>query len=232
MANNLSLIEHKLFETDFFLDKIKESKKAIETHSHAEYYFSAFLSASRSITFVMQYAFPHITGFSEWYETAQSKLKASELAKFFVEARNFSQKRGTTHFNITSISGGETSFYYVGDGDRKINVKDEMVGASEEYFKLLLEVFRDFFIQFGEHVDPKKYYTLDKLIARGQTVKELEYEVWGYNKWSQFGLSDQQILDYITSWMYITNIDRLFDKYLKTTKPLAEQDNLGAPNNL
>lgn len=220
MPNNLSLIEHKLFETDFFLDRIKDSKKTIQTHSHAEYYFSAFLSSSRSITFVMQYAFPHIPGFDKWYESAQEKLRASELAKFFVEARNFSQKRGTTHFNIISISGGETSFYYSGDEDRKIVVKDEMFVASEKYFKLLLTLFRDFFIQFGEHLDPKKYYTLDKLNERGQTVKELEYEVWGYNRWSQFGLSDEQILDYITSRMYITNIDRLFDKYLNSKKDI------------
>jgi len=213
MANNLTILEHKLFETDFFLDKIKESKKSIDTKRHAEYYFSAFLSSSRSVTFVMQSAFSKLPGFTEWYATSQDILKKSELARFFVEARNSSQKEGTTYFNITRFYQGETSFYFSNDGEFKFAPKDDMVVSSEQYFGLLLNIVSDFFKQFGDHVDPKKYYSMDKLKERGQTVKQLEYEVWGYDKWTSFGLSDEKVLDYITTWMYITNIDSLFEKY-------------------
>lgn len=213
VANNLTILEHKLFETDFFLDKIKECKKNTETHRQAEYYFSAFLSSSRSVTFVMQSAFSKLPGFTEWYSGTQDILKKSEIARFFVEARNSNQKEGLTYFNITRLYQGEVSFYFVNDGEFKFAPTDDIVDASEQYFRLLLSIVSDFFIQFGDHVDPKKYYSKDKLIERGQTVKQLEYEVWGYNKWTSFGLSDEKVLDYITNWMYITNIDSLFDKY-------------------
>lgn len=214
MPNNLTILEQKLFETDFFLDKLKECKKPTGNYQHAQYYFSAFLSSSRSITFVMQSAFSKLPGFDNWYKNAQEILKGNDEARFFVDARNYSIKRGSTYFNIMRFHNNETTFYYHDDGEHKSPPKDDMVYASEEYLKFLLDVVRDFFIQFGEHVNPKLYYTMEKLKERGQSVKELELEVWGYNKWSSFNLSDEQILDYITSRMYITNIDKLFDKYL------------------
>ena len=68
-------------------------------------------------------------------------------------------------------------------------------------------------LPFEQEVNPRIYYSIEKLKARGQTVKDLEMMVWGYNKWTGFGLSDEQSLSYILDKMLITNIDSLFEKY-------------------
>jgi hypothetical protein len=213
MPNNLSLVERKLFETDFFLDKIKECGKTIENFCQSEYYFSAFLSSSRSITFSMQFAFSKIEGFEKWYQGKQSVLKESDLAKFFKEARNNSQKKGTAHLNIGRIWNGQTDFFYADNGEYRFSPKEDMVSSSEKYFKLILKIISDFFTDFGEYVNPRIYYSLEKLKERDQSVKDLEMEVWGYNKWTGFGLTEEQSLAYILDKMLITNIAVLFEKY-------------------
>lgn len=213
MPNNFSLVEHKLFETDFFLDKIKESGKAIESSFQSEYYLSAFLSSSRSITFSMQFAFSKLNGFDKWYQEKQLILRENDLAKFFKEARNNSQKKGMTHLNIVRIWNGQTDFFYTDNGEYQFFPTDDMVTASEKYFKLILKIIFDFFIDFGDYVNPRIYYSLESLKKRGQTVKDLEIEVWGYNKWTVFGLTEEQTLAYILDKMLITNIAALFEKY-------------------
>jgi hypothetical protein len=110
MPNNFSIVEHKVFEADFFLDKMKECSKTISEFSHAEYYFSAFLSASRSITFTMQNAFSEFDGFDVWYVKKQSALRQSDLANFFKEARNnkswmFRTGRGSSSYAGCTIFG-------------------------------------------------------------------------------------------------------------------------------
>lgn len=214
MPNNFSIVENKLFETDFFLDKMKECSKSLGNFSHAEYYFSAFLSSSRSITFSLQVAFSKIEGFDKWYEEKQRVLKASELAKFFKDARDNSIHKGKSHLNIGRISGnGETDYFYADIGEYKFSPKEDMVSASEKYIKLILKIISDFFNDFGDYVNPRIYYSMEKLKERGQTVQDLEMEVWGYKKWTGFGLTEEESLSYMLDKMLITNIGKLLVKY-------------------
>ena len=85
------LVVDKVAETDFFLTQLKEYAQYLEEFG---FYFSAFVSAARSITFSLQAVMSHYPGFQDWYLTRQEKLKQSELARFFVDLRNHIQKVG------------------------------------------------------------------------------------------------------------------------------------------
>ena len=218
MAKSFGIVEEKIFETEYFLKKMKECK---EKHSFTEiqYYFSAFLSSSRSVTFTLQTSLHDISGFDVWYEQVQEKLRQDQLANFFKKARNDSQKKGTRHINGGRFSSGEASFYFTPWGNKyKFTPEGDIVKAAEEFFKLLLEVLFDCFQAFGEIIDPDKYYSMEALKKRGQTVKDIEYEVWGYHKWTSFGFSEEDTLKYILSNMVKSPMDILFVKYLGKTK--------------
>ncbi|KAA6350618.1 hypothetical protein EZS27_002008 [termite gut metagenome] len=91
---SFQIIEDKIAETDFFLEKIEETTFGHEAFIGTRYYLSAFLSAFRSITFALQAAMKDIPNFEEWYEQHQNALRQNDLAKYFIEARNLSQKVG------------------------------------------------------------------------------------------------------------------------------------------
>lgn len=106
-------ISAKLMESDFFLDRMRES---VHSFDELGYYFSAFVSAARSVTFVLQYVASDLDGFDEWYAIVQQEMRANPLAKFMLEARNEHQKRG---FNptgrgrsVTNPDGSQTITRY------------------------------------------------------------------------------------------------------------------------
>ena len=60
-----------------------------------KYNLSAFLSAARSVTFVMQAEFNSATGFTEWYDEKQIQMKDDNLMEFMKEKRNITLKQKT-----------------------------------------------------------------------------------------------------------------------------------------
>lgn len=78
------LIDGKLREADFFLTKIR----AEEDLDIARYYFSAFLSAARSVTFALQKCLTGLANFDSWYADRQQQLKKHPTASYFKNIRN------------------------------------------------------------------------------------------------------------------------------------------------
>jgi hypothetical protein len=87
----LDLIKHEVAEADFFLNSMRDSGFNIFGF-HC--YFSAFMSASRSITFALQAVMSGTPGFAEWYEIARQPLVEDSRARFFVQLRNIATKTG------------------------------------------------------------------------------------------------------------------------------------------
>lgn len=56
--------------------------------------FSAFLSAARSITFVIQKMYRHSEGFEAEYQILRERLREIPLANEIIESRNVSEKEG------------------------------------------------------------------------------------------------------------------------------------------
>ncbi len=85
--------EDKLQEAEFFLKHLKLCNPVNEMR----YYFSAFCSACRSVTFALQKEGSNLLdkqSFDEWYKNEQIRLGAIPTAKMFVNFRNVTQKEG------------------------------------------------------------------------------------------------------------------------------------------
>ena len=83
--------EHKLGESLFFLSQLK---KAHPFYQNFSFYLSAFISAARSVTWIMRSECKHIPGWEAWYDS--KKISANDFALLgkLTAIRNESQKVG------------------------------------------------------------------------------------------------------------------------------------------
>lgn len=94
----------KVEEAAFFLDKLSQAWVPNE----ALFYFNAYTSAARSITWVLQAVMRAVPGFDAWYETEQAKLGRDPVAPFLKQARNETQKVG---IEATASRGSSTTMH-------------------------------------------------------------------------------------------------------------------------
>jgi hypothetical protein len=219
------IVEDKVKETDFFLDKIEETTFGLEVFFGARYYLSAFLSASRSITFALQASLKGLDGFDEWYVENQNKLKQSDLAKYFLEARNYSQKVG-----YYPLSGGRSYhdennklridyFFDPFPDDIKTSVpQEDVVTACKKYFISLLELISDCFKRFGHIIDPAQYFVYS-ITEAGKSLDDIEEELGFPRSWTKIeNISDKERIQMLRQqFEKDVTIDYVFEKYLAKT---------------
>ncbi len=75
--NTFDTVDHKIAEVEFFLRRLLHPS-SFEFNC----YFSAYLSAARSVTLALQ-RFLDIDGMREWYEQRRETLKDDPLARTF-----------------------------------------------------------------------------------------------------------------------------------------------------
>ena len=87
------LAEDKLKEAQFFFDKMRRCSRG----STFRYYLSAFVSACRSVTLVLQKDLRAKYGeqFEQWYREQQAKLVSDQTASIVTLCRNVTQKEGS-----------------------------------------------------------------------------------------------------------------------------------------
>lgn len=218
MTRSFGNVESKLFEADFFLDKILESKSELR---EPRYYLSAFLAASRSITFALQACMSGADGFDLWYSKKSEMLKKDKRARYFVEARNESQKLGIYHI------GGGTYFadkddkpitkYYFSRTEDGNAPNDDVATACKAYYMTLLEIIFDCFQQFGPVIDPEQYYTLKNMKNLGKTIEDFEEELGFPRGWTAVGPETERIRA-LSKSAAKTDIDYLFIKYFNKNR--------------
>lgn len=149
-------ISGKLREADFFLERMKES---LHTADEMGFYFSAFVSAARSVTFVLQYVASGLEGFDAWYLVEQQEMRANPLARFMLEARNEHQKKG---FNptgrgtsVTNPDGSQTFirfFSYIGTIPPAEIPNTDVVTACKSHMATTCNIVERFFEAFESQV--------------------------------------------------------------------------------
>lgn len=96
----------KLLEARYFLERMKELQSERVSF---RYNLSAFLSAARSVTFVMQKEFKKVPKFDEWYKNKEEEMKRDKTMKFLLEQRNIAVKEKLAnprrHTKISIICG-------------------------------------------------------------------------------------------------------------------------------
>ena len=75
---------HKLREADFFL---QQCKLTLDQPEILGYYLSAFISAARSVTFVLQVEIGKNHEFKAWYSEKQEYMKKNRIFSFFNSLR-------------------------------------------------------------------------------------------------------------------------------------------------
>ena len=82
---NIVDTQQKYNEAEYFLEMMKDND---ENHQRFEYNLSAFLSAARSVTFVLQEESSKNLEFDEWYCKKQMQMKRDKLFKFLKKKRD------------------------------------------------------------------------------------------------------------------------------------------------
>lgn len=112
MPHTFTSLRHsveKLLEAEHFLARMLESDGL-----EFQFELNAFLSASRSVTFVLQKSLANVPEFAAWYERQQARMKDDAAMRFFLELRNISQKQGPVAFVGGALLGGGWIYRFVG----------------------------------------------------------------------------------------------------------------------
>lgn len=189
MAHSFGVVEEKLLETEFFLDLFG----AAGGHgADSRFFFSAFVSAARSVTVALQFSMKGLDGFEAWYASAQAALRADSLAPHFVEIRNDVQKKGLNRLNLVSLVHLREHLRGQLAGRRPApvlvlpvsksgspTVMMDALEASRSYFRLLVSLVFDAYSRFRTCLDPRWYLTEANFAASGRSLVDALLEL-GY----------------------------------------------------
>ena len=102
----MSNTRQKLEEAKYFLSQMQAN---IENPKNFAFNLSAFLSAARSVTFVMRSEFARFSGFDGWYKSKQEEMNGDGDFKFFNDMRVVTiHQRTVTPHRKTHITISET----------------------------------------------------------------------------------------------------------------------------
>lgn len=193
MPKSFGIVEEKLFEAEFFYRKISGSSP---TPVEGRFYFSAFVSASRSVTLALQTSLEGVDGFSGWYDGARANLRSDKLAPYFIQLRNAMVHEGGNPLNevpieflrdfltVSFLSGTTPQRFLIASlPESSKPVMLDAVVACKEYFISLLSVVFDCYEHFKNVVDPKWYFTRDNFQSHGKTIGDALVELGFPRNW-------------------------------------------------
>ena len=187
MPHTFTTIRHsveKLLEAEHFLARMLESNGL-----EFQFELNAFLSASRSITFVLQKSLANVPEFIAWYERQQARMKADAAMRFFLELRNISQKQGPIGFVGGGLPRGGWTYRFVGVQQavpEELMGKDIAACCAAHLIKLaglLLECARD--LPF--HCCPACAFTEEGMAALGYSLQDAETSIGLPPGWTDVG---------------------------------------------
>lgn len=219
MDKSFDLVDDKLQEADFFLDKLTSTDGNL---IEARFYFSAFVAAARSVTFALQAMMSAIEGFEEWYRAKREALDRNETAKFFNKARRESQHLGLNPLNsdiqhfIESRGNSKRYFFSLNGFEPIPNAPDgDAIKACREYLAALVGLILECYEQFGTVIDPDEYYTLENLEHLGLSIEDAEESLGFPRGWTDIGEGlDAERINALRRSAPGTQMDWLFEKYL------------------
>ena len=181
VAKSFDLVDDKLAEADFFLEKLRNSSTDLFA---ARCYFSAFVSAARSVTFALQGVMKsQVNGFDEWYERKQDQLRQDPLARFFHDARTEVQHFGLNAVNagrLETVEGKARVKLYFGSTTPGIPLKNapscDVVTACTRYLTSIVSLIHDCYEDFGSAIDPRSISqrkTSKNSVAPSRTLKKM-----------------------------------------------------------
>lgn len=233
MSQSFGIVEEKLREAGFFLDKLGSAGPL----SHeSKFYFSAFVSAARSITLALQVTLSDTDGFSAWYEQAQARMKLDPIAKYFVEVRNDSVHKGRNPLGQVTLEHLRENLLQ--QFTRKcpshiivvpdVATKDgtvlaDAVQVSTAYYKSLVGIIFDCYDRFRYVVDPRWYFTHENFESRGKTLEDALEELGLPRTWLSGAISEMDAWRILRSQQPACLVNDIFWCYAERTIPDPDQ---------
>ena len=209
---SFEIVEDKIEEAHFFLSKFETL--CIGNIFEARYYFSAFLSAARSITFSLQASLSDLPGFCDWYSVFQEQLKSDPLCCFFHLARNESQKVGKNYIVGGKFDSTRKLVFYFDETIVNVPLEDVST-ASNKYLCTLLLGIVECYQLFGEQIDPIRYYSESAIHKRNQSIEDIEEEIIGIRGYTKIeGYTDSDRLKLLLKSISMPSIDYVFNERL------------------
>lgn len=223
MSESFGLVEDKVQEAEFFLENIRS---AGYSSFESSYFFSAFVSASRSVTFALQSCMSGVDDFDEWYENARKTLKVDPLAPYFIEIRNDVVHKGKNPYNRVTLDHLRETLFHQFDSDsrahwlvlpvinnRTRSVLVDAVVASEAYFTSLLSIIYDCYSKFRMVVDPQWYFTEEHFCKMGKTLEDGLDELGFPPAWLS-GIPESEAWKVLRRQQPLCPLNLIFEKYL------------------
>ncbi len=162
-------------------------------------------------------------GFEDWYEKQKEKFQIYEFSTYFVEFRNVALKEGVSELTggaiYTNEKGEMVSEIYLSHSSHKFNttkIPDNFLAESFNYLQVLVSIFWDFLIEFGEKNDPWRIHTINFLKKNQDFHHDLIY--------SSIDDFEQELTKEIETNQLFSNskphkiVDQLFENYLRINR--------------
>ena len=223
MQKTFDTVDMKAAEAEFFLQKMATAGLDV---FEVQCYFSAFLSAARTITLALQ-QFAHVPGFHLYYAPHRDALKQSGLARFFLDTRNDHLHGGSHPICGGSFSSGKSTYHFA-DYDQYVGRdvgEDDVLARSREFFVVLLDIVYGCYVELGPYIDPQQHYTKEYFASLGRTIEQAECEIhgWECSTLVDEGYSDDDRWHHLRSDAGHCLINHLFHAYLGKTTPAPKE---------
>lgn len=219
MPKYFKVVSEKISESVFFFELMEKSNNPLMVFKMRNY-LSAFLSSSRSITFSIQYYIADNEEMKSIYEEVQASLKKDDVAKYFLNARNYSQKTGyypiTSGGIINSTPDGGANFHH--EFDRSFwqsNVsipKGDVIEICRSYLKTLLIHVSKFYINFGKEIDYYYQLSSEHLLKSKLDLEKIETE-YDFEHGILSNLEQIKIIRKIQNETVVCHMDKPYFKY-------------------
>lgn len=168
MMKSLILVEERIFEANYFARRLSRAKNG----DSFGYELNAFLSAARSVTFLLQKEMASVPGFGAWYEDQRRLLKGDPAASFFLNLRNFSQKEGKVPLIGCQIVGRRWTYRFAGRAEPvpQILLHRDVSDCCREHVAKLARLILDF-----SQVFP--YYSCYRIALTPNGIAELSLSI-------------------------------------------------------
>lgn len=172
---SLLLVEEKILEAEYFAGRLRWL-----CADDFRFEFNAFLSAARSVTFLLQKQMKKVIGFDQWWDERVKEMNEDSAMKFFRDLRNFSQKEGRISMVGTMSRGGSGRSlwsYRFGGNKRPVPkqlLQRDVAECCREHLSKLATIVLACADVFPFHSCPRRAVTPEGLKTLGLQLSDIE----------------------------------------------------------
>ena len=222
MSRSFGLVDSKVMEAEYFLDRILEAKLdffGVQCDA------VAFAASARSITFAMQSSLAGNPAFDLWYAGKQREMRTDPVARFFHEFRRISQHIGDNAVVGGSLRDGTVTYHFGPLPDLEKVPEADVVAACSHYFRSTLAIVCDCYFEFRFVVDGQWHMTAEHWQSDGKNIEDAEAALGYPRGWTALHPGDES-----ERWHILRrhadgcNIQQQFERWLGRRHPHPDDE--------